>query len=98
MSGVRGLARELVVAAKEIGAEAIFFDTPEAAGEWLRNHLRGGDLVLLKGSRGVRLERALESLREPEPTLTGDKTAGEDGAPFAGIRADTPVSLNALRR
>ncbi len=64
--GVRGLAAELVEAATEAGAEALFFDTPEAAGGWLRENLHSGDLVLLKGSRGVRLERALEALQAPE--------------------------------
>jgi UDP-N-acetylmuramoyl-tripeptide--D-alanyl-D-alanine ligase len=57
--GVRGLAREL---AKGAGDRAVFVDSPEEAGEWMRANLRAGDLVLLKGSRGVRLERALEAL------------------------------------
>ncbi len=60
--GVRGLARELTRSAAEAGAEALFLDTPEEAGGWLRDHLQPGDLVLLKASRGVRLERALEFL------------------------------------
>jgi UDP-N-acetylmuramyl pentapeptide synthase len=34
------------------------------AGEWLARMTRPADLVLLKGSRGVRLERALELWRE----------------------------------
>ena len=63
--GVRGLARELVEAASEAGANALFFESPSDAGGWLRDHLRRGDLVLLKGSRGVRLERALDALQEP---------------------------------
>ncbi len=62
VAGVRGLARGLADAAAEGGAEAHFFDTPELAGAWLRAVLQPGDLVLLKGSRGVRLERALEEL------------------------------------
>jgi UDP-N-acetylmuramoyl-tripeptide--D-alanyl-D-alanine ligase len=32
------------------------------AGEWMRANVRAGDVVLLKGSRGVGLERALEGL------------------------------------
>jgi UDP-N-acetylmuramoyl-tripeptide--D-alanyl-D-alanine ligase len=61
--GVRGLARHLVDAARETGVRAEFVDTPEAAGAWLATELRPGDAVLLKGSRGVRLERALLSLQ-----------------------------------
>jgi UDP-N-acetylmuramoyl-tripeptide--D-alanyl-D-alanine ligase len=60
--GVRGLARDLVEAAKARGMVAEFVETPEAAGTWLRENLREGDVVLLKASRGVRLERALEAL------------------------------------
>jgi UDP-N-acetylmuramoyl-tripeptide--D-alanyl-D-alanine ligase len=72
--GVRGNARHIVEAAKQNGAEALFVETPEAAGEWLREHLKPGDAVLLKGSRGVRLERALDALQEPE------KGAGHQGS------------------
>ena len=63
--GVRGLARHLTEAVSSTSptTETHFLETPEAAGAWLRNHLQPGDLVLLKASRGVRLERALESLQ-----------------------------------
>jgi UDP-N-acetylmuramoyl-tripeptide--D-alanyl-D-alanine ligase len=54
--GVRGLAREF-------GGE--FFDSPAEAGEWMRRELREGDVVLLKASRGVKLEGALEVLGGP---------------------------------
>jgi len=60
--GVRGHAARLVEAADKWGAEGHFVETPEAAGAWLRENLRAGDAVLLKASRGVRLERALEGL------------------------------------
>ena len=60
--GVRGLAHELTTAAARAGAKTQFVSTPEEAGAWLAAHLRPGDLVLLKASRGVRLERALEVL------------------------------------
>ncbi len=62
--GVRGLARNLVDGALGGGAEAIFFATPEEAGTWLREHVRAGDAVLVKGSRGVQLERALDVMAE----------------------------------
>jgi UDP-N-acetylmuramoyl-tripeptide--D-alanyl-D-alanine ligase len=34
--------------------------TPEEAGEWLSRQTHEGDVVLLKASRGVKLEKALE--------------------------------------
>jgi len=36
-----------------------FFGSPEAAGEFLSGFLRPGDSVLVKGSRGMQMERAL---------------------------------------
>ena len=58
--GVRGLAETLVDAAKQAGTRAEFLATPEEAGEWLARETRDGDVVLLKASRGVKLEKALE--------------------------------------
>jgi len=60
--GVRGLSAELVNAAKESGMRAEFLPNAEAAGEWLAREARDGDVVLLKASRGVKLEKALERL------------------------------------
>jgi len=59
--GVRGLARAIVDAASTNGAAANFVATPEEAGEWLARETRDGDVVLLKASRGVKLEKALET-------------------------------------
>lgn len=53
---------EAVLAGLESGAAA-FYPTPEDAGEALRHLLREGDVVLFKGSRGTRVERALEVWR-----------------------------------
>jgi len=58
--GVRGLAKPMVDAARGAGMPAEFVATPEEAGEWLASETRDGDAVLLKASRGVRLEKALE--------------------------------------
>ncbi len=58
--GVRGLAQGMVDGAKHAGLRAEFVRTPDEAGEWLRHEIRPGDVVLMKASRGVRLERALE--------------------------------------
>jgi UDP-N-acetylmuramoyl-tripeptide--D-alanyl-D-alanine ligase len=62
--GVRGLAKPMVEAAREAGMKAEFVATPEEAGEWLAREAREGDVILLKASRGVRLEKALETWRQ----------------------------------
>lgn len=62
--GVRGLAEHLVNAAKQAGLEATFVADPQLAGELLARELQAGDAVLLKASRGVRLEAALDVLTE----------------------------------
>jgi UDP-N-acetylmuramoyl-tripeptide--D-alanyl-D-alanine ligase len=55
--GVHGSARSLVDAA---GGDARFFEDPAAAGDFVRSLARPGDAILFKGSRGVRMELALE--------------------------------------
>jgi UDP-N-acetylmuramoyl-tripeptide--D-alanyl-D-alanine ligase len=65
--GVRGMARAVAEAACGSGTQAQFVETPEQAGEWLAHNLRPGDAVLLKASRGVKLERALEMLQDKVP-------------------------------
>jgi UDP-N-acetylmuramoyl-tripeptide--D-alanyl-D-alanine ligase len=60
--GVRGLAEKMVDTAKQNGMRAEFLGNADAAGEWLARETRDGDVVLLKASRGVKLEKALEKL------------------------------------
>ena len=60
--GVRGAAEAMVGAARAGGAEAVFVVSADEAGEWIKANVRAGDVVLLKASRGVRLERALTVL------------------------------------
>ena len=65
--GTPGAGRRLPPAEPETagsGRELIFVETPQAAGEWLKANLRAGDAVLLKASRGVRLEQALDVLQD----------------------------------
>jgi UDP-N-acetylmuramoyl-tripeptide--D-alanyl-D-alanine ligase len=62
--GVRGSASFIVESAAARGVFAKFVETPELAGDWLAENLAAGDAVLLKASRGVKLEKALERLME----------------------------------
>ena len=62
--GVRGYAKPMVDEALSRSQKAEFVRTPDEAGEWMAREAREGDLVLLKASRGVKLERALEKWKE----------------------------------
>jgi UDP-N-acetylmuramoyl-tripeptide--D-alanyl-D-alanine ligase len=65
--GVRGLAQEIVQGAREEAmdvASTIFCESPEAAARVLFENLKSGDLVLVKGSRGVKTERVIERLKQ----------------------------------
>jgi UDP-N-acetylmuramoyl-tripeptide--D-alanyl-D-alanine ligase len=61
--GVRGQARAMVEAAAAAGlprGRARFFEDPAEAGEFARLTAGPGDAILFKGSRGVKVERAME--------------------------------------
>jgi len=63
--GVRGDAAELVRAAIDAGQapeHAKFFENSEDAAKFLAEFVTGGDLLLLKGSRGVKMEKVLEAI------------------------------------
>ena len=60
--GVGELARELVVAASAAGAETQWYESAGAAAEHLAGEMRSGDVLLIKGSRGVGLEAVVESM------------------------------------
>jgi UDP-N-acetylmuramoyl-tripeptide--D-alanyl-D-alanine ligase len=66
--GVRGLAQAMVESARDAGICAEFVASSEEAGEWLAREARDGDLVLLKASRGVKLEKALETWKTRRAT------------------------------
>ena len=65
VAGVQGNAVHLARAACAGGVASLFLPSAEAAGRWLKQTLRPGDVVLVKGSRGVHLERAIEALNPP---------------------------------
>src|SRR6202035_2974720 len=67
--GVRGQAEQMVEAARLAGMPALYVATPEEAGEWLSRETRDGDVVLLKASRGVKLEKALEKWQSQQSSV-----------------------------
>lgn len=62
VAGVGELASELVREAGEAGGRTAWFATAAEAAEWAAKELRDGDLVLVKGSRGVGLEAVVQGL------------------------------------
>jgi UDP-N-acetylmuramoyl-tripeptide--D-alanyl-D-alanine ligase len=87
MFGVTGNAAEFLTAAVAAGfarEKTRFFSNSIEAGEFLRGFVRGGDVLLLKGSRGVKMEKILEAIdaeharksAEPEPsTIERERTS-----------------------
>lgn len=63
--GVRGFGRDLASGAAEAGsADSRFADDSEMAAEMLLAEVKAGDVILVKGSRGVRTEKVIEELLE----------------------------------
>ncbi|HLM58228.1 MAG TPA: UDP-N-acetylmuramoyl-tripeptide--D-alanyl-D-alanine ligase [Pyrinomonadaceae bacterium] len=65
--GVRGHAAEIVEGAREAGMSeeaTAFFESSDEAAAALLTFVRPGDLVLVKGSRGVHTEKVVEALRQ----------------------------------
>jgi len=61
--GIRGAARYTLHGALDAGlpdSAAYFFEDPAPAGDFLRGIAQPGDVILFKGSRGTRVEIALE--------------------------------------
>jgi len=72
--GVRGLAREIVAGAYETGLSAgRFFNSSDEAATQLIKEVKEGDLILVKGSRGVATDKIVKALREQFPLAGEDK-------------------------
>ena len=70
--GVQGEARSVLEGAREAGVEESrlrFAANSEEAGEIVASTVRSGDVVLVKGSRGVKLEQVLNALRLTFPSV-----------------------------
>jgi UDP-N-acetylmuramoyl-tripeptide--D-alanyl-D-alanine ligase len=68
--GVQGNAGDIVqsaVGAGHSGEQSQFFENSEEAGKFLAGFLQRGDLLLLKGSRGVKMEKILEAIEARHP-------------------------------
>ena len=84
---MRGLAEELIAGAREAGMndeDAVFTVTPEEAAEIIFREARAGDLILVKGSRGVKTEIVVEGMKrrferivDSCETRTGDAATGK---------------------
>ena len=60
--GVGALSREAI--AQITNREAHHFDDADAAADYLCSHVLDGDLVMVKGSRGIALDKVVAALRE----------------------------------
>jgi UDP-N-acetylmuramoyl-tripeptide--D-alanyl-D-alanine ligase len=77
--GVQGYAADFVDAAIKAGhprEQAVFFENSQEAAKFLEQFISAGDLLLLKGSRGVRMERILEAI-DARHQRVGKKPAPE---------------------
>ena len=65
-AGVGALMALAVDEARRAGMtdeQAVSFEAPEAAAAWAKERLQPGDWVLVKGSRSMQMERAVEVFR-----------------------------------
>ena len=73
--GVRGLAQEIVAGANEAGlSAAMFFNSSDEVASELVKEVKEGDLILVKGSRGVATDKVVKALREQFPLAGGDES------------------------
>jgi UDP-N-acetylmuramoyl-tripeptide--D-alanyl-D-alanine ligase len=62
------LGSEIIAGANEAGlTETAFFENSDEAAEALVKQVREGDLVLIKGSRGVATDRIVAAIRKQFP-------------------------------
>jgi UDP-N-acetylmuramoyl-tripeptide--D-alanyl-D-alanine ligase len=64
LAGVGELSRELVAGAQAAGAAAVWLPDAAAAAEWAASEVREGDILLVKGSRGIKLDMVVRHFLE----------------------------------
>jgi UDP-N-acetylmuramoyl-tripeptide--D-alanyl-D-alanine ligase len=82
--GVRGDAESFVrgaIAAGQPAERTKFFASSEEAGDFLANLIQAGDLLLVKGSRGVKMERVVEALDSRFARAHAETASAVSGAP-----------------
>jgi UDP-N-acetylmuramoyl-tripeptide--D-alanyl-D-alanine ligase len=91
--GVQGSAADLVRAAIEAGhprQQTKFFENSAEAARFVAGFVERGDLLLIKGSRGVRMEKILEALdakyKRVAPNVATD--APRETAEVNGVNAE----------
>jgi len=67
------LSRRAFDAARAAGCESWHFDDSEKAASWVAAEIRPGDLILVKGSRGARMERVVQAI---QAALGADEAGG----------------------
>jgi len=85
--GVRGNGAEFVSAAIAAGhpeERTQFFESSEAAATFLEKFIAPGDLLLIKGSRGVRMEKILDAIAAQHRRVTSETSMAGVGAPREG--------------
>lgn len=76
--GVRGLAAQIVEGAKQAGVgETRFFDSSHEAARAIVDEVRKGDLILVKGSRGVATDKIVAAIRERFPLAESNRETGQ---------------------
>jgi UDP-N-acetylmuramoyl-tripeptide--D-alanyl-D-alanine ligase len=76
--GVRGLAAQIVEGAKQAGVgETRFFDSSHEAAPAIVDEVRKGDLILVKGSRGVATDKIVAAIRERFPLAESNRETGQ---------------------
>jgi UDP-N-acetylmuramoyl-tripeptide--D-alanyl-D-alanine ligase len=72
--GVRGLAKEIVAGARGAGLSATsFFPDSEAAAAAIVSEVNKGDIILVKGSRGVATDKIVAEIRRRFPLVGEDE-------------------------